>query len=358
MPSPTSSRGSGKTSSTACSARIGPPAAIRPTQRDVGRAAAPWRPPHGGQRRARRPRARLSPGSRTSRARGPVGVAAQPALLLQHRQLVGDRGRRGQADRLADLADRGRVAAALDRVADDLEHSALALGQAVAVGLAVGEGAHGGRPRCPRWRSPAAVLAVRRPALVRHVVLLVRRCRGSAVVRLGSRTVARRRPRIQTHVRSRDASCRFRRRHPVDIEQQFESNRRSTVSDEGREARVMGCRAAGSPGFRRGGPGAVAAAAGGRGRSAIPMPTPVPAACPAFAPLRAGAPRGWASAGPTSRHERPAPARGGCRLARPLRPHAPVRATASIASRRPRRPAPRPAAPPPHPAGPPARGGR
>ena len=31
VPSPTSSRGSGKTSSTACSARTGPPAAIRPT---------------------------------------------------------------------------------------------------------------------------------------------------------------------------------------------------------------------------------------------------------------------------------------------------------------------------------------
>src|SRR5215218_2215924 len=65
-PSPTSSRGSGKNSSTACSARIGPPAAIRPTSgtyAGVGRADV-----HGAR---------------------PVRVAAQEALLLQLLQLVG-----------------------------------------------------------------------------------------------------------------------------------------------------------------------------------------------------------------------------------------------------------------------------
>ena len=77
----------------------------------------------------------------------PVGVAAQPPLLLQHRELVGHRRGGGQPHRFTDLADRRGIAAALDGVADDLQHAALPLGQAVAVRAAVREGSDGGRLR-------------------------------------------------------------------------------------------------------------------------------------------------------------------------------------------------------------------
>ena len=240
MPSPTSSRGSGKTSSTACSARIGPPAAIRPTQRHVGRGG------RGRSRGARRAplgaggeRRRVAGQPHVERAR-PVRVAPQPALLLQHRQLVGDRRRRGQPDRLADLADRGRVAAALDRVADDLEHPALALGQPVAVGTPVGEGAHRGRPACPppRPRTPCGPSGVPlfsatsppRPPLARRPVFV-------------ARTVARRRPQIKHMFEVRTCPVAFVGPAAVDIAQPFDSN--DTFDEKrsagAREERVMGC---------------------------------------------------------------------------------------------------------------------
>ena len=70
---------------------------------------------------------------------GAVGVALEEALLLQHPQLVGDRGGAGQADQLADLAHARRVAAVLEGVADDVEDALLARGQAGGVGRSVGE---------------------------------------------------------------------------------------------------------------------------------------------------------------------------------------------------------------------------
>ena len=54
---------------------------------------------------------------------------------------MGDAGGAGQADRVADLAHARRVAAAVDGVADDLEHPPLADGEAVA-GLAIGKLGH------------------------------------------------------------------------------------------------------------------------------------------------------------------------------------------------------------------------
>ena len=55
----------------------------------------------------------------------PADVAVQVALALQRGELVGNARRAGQADRLADLPHRRRVAALLHRVPDDLEHLAL-----------------------------------------------------------------------------------------------------------------------------------------------------------------------------------------------------------------------------------------
>ena len=89
-------------------------------RRVVGDRYARGGPPSACSPRRRQPH--------VDRAR-PVGVAAQEALALEHGQLVGDAGGRGQAGRLADLADARRVAAALDGVADDVEDRLLAAGQ-------------------------------------------------------------------------------------------------------------------------------------------------------------------------------------------------------------------------------------
>jgi len=63
-------------------------------------------------------------------------VAVQVALALQRGELVRDARGAGQADRLADLAHRRRVAALLHRVPDDLEHLALPPGEhMIRVGL-------------------------------------------------------------------------------------------------------------------------------------------------------------------------------------------------------------------------------
>ena len=89
-PSPTSCRGSGKTSSTDSSARIGPPAAIRPTSGTYDAAGLPavsvgW--------------TRGLVGSADLVGAGPVRVAAQEALALQCHQLVCDGGGAGEARR-------------------------------------------------------------------------------------------------------------------------------------------------------------------------------------------------------------------------------------------------------------------
>ena len=57
------------------------------------------------------------------------GVAAQEALVLEGREVGVDRGARGEADGLADLADARRVAAAADLGVDELEDLALAGGE-------------------------------------------------------------------------------------------------------------------------------------------------------------------------------------------------------------------------------------
>ena len=58
-------------------------------------------------------------------------VAVQVSLLLQRGQLVGDAGRAGQPDRLADFPHRGRVSALLHRFADNLQYLALPPGEDV-----------------------------------------------------------------------------------------------------------------------------------------------------------------------------------------------------------------------------------
>src|SRR3954470_20583225 len=95
-PSPTSWRGSGNTSSTTWSARIGPPAAIRPTTGAGGGEGWAVRSPGG--------RGRGPAGQRPLDGAGPVGVTAQVAPALQRRELVGDAAGARQPDRLADLA--------------------------------------------------------------------------------------------------------------------------------------------------------------------------------------------------------------------------------------------------------------
>ena len=123
VPSPTSWRGSAKTSSTRSSARIGPPAAIRPSTGTCTGAGYASPIPVSSKSRPR-PAERCGAGrGRTAALAGqqhlerprPVRVAAQESLGLQHLELVGDAGRRGQPDRVTHLADARRIAAALHR---------------------------------------------------------------------------------------------------------------------------------------------------------------------------------------------------------------------------------------------------
>ena len=141
---------------------------------------------------------------------------------------MGHRRRRGEADRLADLAHRGRVAAPVDGVADDLEDAALPLGQPVAVRLP-GRGRSGPSPSrcpppCPRTpcRPPDVPLfsatSPPRPPLARR---LCSSLDGSASERRRSNTCSK--PGRVLSLSSDRA---------VDIEQSFESNTRS--SGEGR----------------------------------------------------------------------------------------------------------------------------
>ena len=57
------------------------------------------------------------------------GVAAQVAEALQRAQVAVHRRRRGEADRLADLAHRRRIAAVADLLFDEHQHLALAAGE-------------------------------------------------------------------------------------------------------------------------------------------------------------------------------------------------------------------------------------
>ena len=141
---------------------------------------------------------------------------------------MGHRRGGGEADGLADLAHRGRVAAPVDGVADDLQHAALALGEPVAVGAAVGEGAHRRRAarRCP-VRPSRCACAGRPTSRWSPPRLLLAGCRCSrAGVRRENRSAER--PPFQTGVRRfsprRVASVGGR---PVDIAQTFDSNSRS-----------------------------------------------------------------------------------------------------------------------------------
>ena len=78
----------------------------------------------------------------------PVGVTPQKALRFQRLELVRDAGGTGQAHCVAHLADRGRVAAGLDGLLDELENAPLSRGQAGRVVLAGYLGyAHGARDR-------------------------------------------------------------------------------------------------------------------------------------------------------------------------------------------------------------------
>src|ERR1700722_8851491 len=67
---------------------------------------------------------------------GPASVPAQISLGLQRGELIGDARRAGQADRLANLAHGRRIAAALYRLADYLQHLALPPGKhVIGIGL-------------------------------------------------------------------------------------------------------------------------------------------------------------------------------------------------------------------------------
>ena len=68
-----------------------------------------------------------------------VRIALDVAEALECAQLVSDRRGAGQADRRTDLAHAGRVAALLDLVAQELQHLALARGEARGVCWAVGQ---------------------------------------------------------------------------------------------------------------------------------------------------------------------------------------------------------------------------
>ncbi len=69
-----------------------------------------------------------------------VGVTADVALRLERMKLMGDARRAGQPGRLADLAHRRRIPTTLERVANDLEHAALARGESFGILRRVGEG--------------------------------------------------------------------------------------------------------------------------------------------------------------------------------------------------------------------------
>ena len=76
---------------------------------------------------------------------GAARVTPQVTLVLQRGQLVGDAGRAGQADRLADLAHGRGIAAPLDRLSDYLEHLPLPPGEhVVGIGMLGHLGDHGG----------------------------------------------------------------------------------------------------------------------------------------------------------------------------------------------------------------------
>src|SRR3954452_18371656 len=68
-----------------------------------------------------------------------VGVALEEALLLQDAELVGNRGRTGEAHTLADLAHARGISAPLNGVADHCEHPLLPRRQATGVRRPVGQ---------------------------------------------------------------------------------------------------------------------------------------------------------------------------------------------------------------------------
>ena len=114
-PSPVKSAGTGSSSSTFSSASTSVPAATSPT-------SGTWRT---GRRSIDGARVRVPPhldGTRLGR------VAAQVAEALQRVEVAVHRGRGREADGLADLADRRRVAALAHLQLDEVEHLALAGG--------------------------------------------------------------------------------------------------------------------------------------------------------------------------------------------------------------------------------------
>ena len=166
VPSPTSCLGSGKTSSILSSARIGPPAAIRPTTGTYVAVGIASPTPVSSNDVSSAGRDRPAGGHQLGeehleRAR-PVGVAAYEPLLLQHLELVGHARGAGQPDRLADLAHARRVAALLHVVLE------------VRRGSAAGAGSARSRPEgrrearrpccsmpCSPWRTPVLGMSTR-----------------------------------------------------------------------------------------------------------------------------------------------------------------------------------------------------
>ena len=135
-PSPVKSAGTGSSSSTFSSASTSVPAATSPT-------SGTWRT---GRRSMAAPGVRVPP--HLDRA-GLGRVAAQEAETLQRVQVAVHRRRRREADGLADLAHRRRVAALAHLELDEVEHLALA-GRDLGPGRPERRALGGGRSGCRR----------------------------------------------------------------------------------------------------------------------------------------------------------------------------------------------------------------
>ena len=130
------------TSSTTWSARMGPPAAIRPTSGTIAVSVALASSDTDSVRRPAQPAASPTPadfavpvvqGERHQHFHGPrpLGIAPQVAELFQLGELMGHAGQAGQADGVADFPHGRRVAVVVDRTLDGLQDLLLPDGESL-----------------------------------------------------------------------------------------------------------------------------------------------------------------------------------------------------------------------------------